>query len=101
MADDVLLNKAASIGRCVVRVKEEYAADPATFATNFSRQDAAVIGVRFQLPGFEPHFRRPGMGLQALAVRQHRGGQAQHLRTCLGHLDQAAALLEVVHAQWR
>ena len=49
MADEVLLNKAASIERCVVRVKEEYAADPATFTTNFSRQDAAVIGVRFQL----------------------------------------------------
>jgi uncharacterized protein YutE (UPF0331/DUF86 family) len=46
MADDVLLNKAASIERCVVRVKEEYAADPATFATNFSRQDAAILNIQ-------------------------------------------------------
>ena len=28
MADDVLLNKAASIERCVARAKEEYFADP-------------------------------------------------------------------------
>jgi len=46
MADEVLLNKAASIERCVVRVKEEYAADPATFATNFSRQDAAILNIQ-------------------------------------------------------
>ena len=46
MADDVLLNKAASIERCVVRVKEEYAGDPATFATNFSRQDAAILNIQ-------------------------------------------------------
>lgn len=32
MADDVLLNKAATIERCVLRAREEYAADPATFA---------------------------------------------------------------------
>ena len=46
MADDVLLNKAASIERCVARVTEEYAADPATFATNFSRQDAAILNIQ-------------------------------------------------------
>jgi uncharacterized protein YutE (UPF0331/DUF86 family) len=46
MADDVLLNKAASIERCVARVKEEYAADPATFAVNFSRQDAAILNIQ-------------------------------------------------------
>jgi len=46
MADDVLLNKAASIERYVARVKEEYAADPATFAVNFSRQDAAILNIQ-------------------------------------------------------
>lgn len=40
MADDVLINKAAVIERCVARAREEYASDPATFATNFTRQDA-------------------------------------------------------------
>ena len=46
MADDVLLNKAAAIERCVARAREEYACDPATFATNFTRQDAAILNIQ-------------------------------------------------------
>jgi uncharacterized protein YutE (UPF0331/DUF86 family) len=46
MADDVLLNKAATIERCVARAREEYAADPETFATNFTRQDAAILNIQ-------------------------------------------------------
>jgi hypothetical protein len=37
MADDVVLNKAASIERCVARAREEYEADSQSFTTNFSR----------------------------------------------------------------
>ena len=46
MADDVLLNKAATIERCVARAREEYASDPDTFATNFTRQDAAILNIQ-------------------------------------------------------
>ena len=46
MADDVLLNKAATIERCVARARDEYNADPETFATNFSRQDAAILNIQ-------------------------------------------------------
>ena len=46
MADDVLLNKAASIERCIARAREEYNADPAGFATNFTRQDAAILNIQ-------------------------------------------------------
>lgn len=46
MADDVLLNKAASIERCVARAREEYEADPSGFATNFTRQDAAILNIQ-------------------------------------------------------
>ena len=46
MVDDVLLNKAASIERCITRAREEYNADPASFATNFTRQDAAVLNIQ-------------------------------------------------------
>lgn len=46
MADDVLLNKAATIERCVARAREEYAQAPTTFATDFTRQDAAVLNVQ-------------------------------------------------------
>lgn len=46
MVDDVLVNKAATIERCVARAREEYLHDPATFASNFTRQDAAVMNVQ-------------------------------------------------------
>lgn len=46
MADDVLVNKAATIERCVARAREEFEREPATFATDFTRQDAAVLNVQ-------------------------------------------------------
>ena len=46
MADDVLLNKAAIIERCVARAREEYESDRATFAQSFSRQDAAILNIQ-------------------------------------------------------
>jgi uncharacterized protein YutE (UPF0331/DUF86 family) len=45
MADDVLLNKAASVERCVARAREEYAAST-DFANDFTRQDAAVLNIQ-------------------------------------------------------
>jgi uncharacterized protein YutE (UPF0331/DUF86 family) len=46
MVDDVLINKAASIERCVKRAREEYAYNPATFATDYTRQDAAILNIQ-------------------------------------------------------
>ncbi len=46
MADDVVLNKAASIERCVARAREEYAKDPGTFAKDLTRQDAAILNLQ-------------------------------------------------------
>ena len=46
MHDDVLLNKVAFIERCVARAREEYNIDPVSFATNFSRQDAAILNIQ-------------------------------------------------------
>ncbi|CDH44643.1 conserved hypothetical protein [Candidatus Contendobacter odensis Run_B_J11] len=37
MADDVVINKAATIERYVARAREEYAVNPATFAHDFTR----------------------------------------------------------------
>ena len=44
--DDVLINKAAIIERCVKRVREEYFFDPATFSQNYTRQDAAILNIQ-------------------------------------------------------
>lgn len=46
MADDVLVNKAATIERCVARAREEYAANPLGFVTDFTRQDAAILNIQ-------------------------------------------------------
>jgi len=46
MVDDVLINKAATIERCVAPAREEYFSDPSSFATNFSRQDAAILNIQ-------------------------------------------------------
>lgn len=46
MPDDILINKAATVERCVARARQEYAADPSTFLTNYTRQDAAVLNVQ-------------------------------------------------------
>jgi uncharacterized protein YutE (UPF0331/DUF86 family) len=46
MVDDVLLNKAATIERCVARVREEYAKAGNQFANDFSRQDAAILNIQ-------------------------------------------------------
>lgn len=44
MPDDVIVGKAAIIERCVKRAREELAAS-ADFATDFTRQDAAILNI--------------------------------------------------------
>ncbi len=46
MVDDVVLNKAATIERCVARVREEYALAGEDFAISFTHQDAAVLNIQ-------------------------------------------------------
>ena len=46
MQDDVLINKTATVERCVARAREEFERNPATFATDFTRQDAATLNVQ-------------------------------------------------------
>lgn len=46
MVDDVLINKAASIERCVARARQVYDKDPTSFAKDFTRQDAAILNIQ-------------------------------------------------------
>ncbi|MEE8587412.1 MAG: DUF86 domain-containing protein [Acidobacteriota bacterium] len=46
MADDVLITKAATIERCVARAREEYLCDPESFASSYTRQDAAILNIQ-------------------------------------------------------
>jgi uncharacterized protein YutE (UPF0331/DUF86 family) len=43
--NDVIINKVQSIQRCVQRAREEYHAAPDSFATDYTRQDAAVLNI--------------------------------------------------------
>ena len=46
MADDLLLNKTATIERCVSRIREEYGGDEGTFSRSHTRQDAAILNIQ-------------------------------------------------------
>lgn len=43
--NDALIAKLTSLQRCVARAREEYAAAGEGFATDYSRQDAALLDV--------------------------------------------------------
>ena len=46
MPDDLILNKAAIIERCVKRAREEYALAGAGFVADVTRQDAAILNIQ-------------------------------------------------------
>ena len=44
--DDVILNKVASIEKCIKRIKEEYVGSEAELETNFTKQDAIILNLQ-------------------------------------------------------
>ena len=46
MVDDVILNKAAVIERCVARVREEYGDDEDNLLANITRQDSIILNLQ-------------------------------------------------------
>jgi uncharacterized protein YutE (UPF0331/DUF86 family) len=46
MTDDVLLNKAATIERCIKRIREEYEDHKSTFITDYTRQDSVILNLQ-------------------------------------------------------
>jgi uncharacterized protein YutE (UPF0331/DUF86 family) len=43
--NDIVVNKVQSIQRCIERAREEYQLAGEAFATNYSRQDAAILNI--------------------------------------------------------
>jgi uncharacterized protein YutE (UPF0331/DUF86 family) len=43
--NDILINKIVSIQRCIERAREEFRAAPASFDTDYTRQDAAILNI--------------------------------------------------------
>ena len=46
MGNDVLINKAAIIERCLARVEEEYAGHENELEKNFTRQDSIILNIQ-------------------------------------------------------
>lgn len=81
MADDVLINKASTIERCVARVREEYEADPSGFGDNHTRQDAAILNIQRACEA--------ALDMGQHLIRREKLGVPQSARDVFGLLDQA------------
>jgi uncharacterized protein YutE (UPF0331/DUF86 family) len=46
MADDVFINKAAIIERCLLRITEEYQGHESELMTHFTRQDSIILNLQ-------------------------------------------------------
>lgn len=80
MADDVLLNKAATIERCLQRIGEEYRGYEAELETNHTRQDAIVLNLQRACEA--------AIDMAMHAVRGRRFGLPQDSREAFTLLEQ-------------
>lgn len=48
MVDDVIVNKVATIERCLARVREEYGSDERNLRDNLTRQDSIILNLQAQ-----------------------------------------------------
>lgn len=92
VSDDVIINKAATIERCVARAREEYARNPATFADDHTRQDAAILNIQRACEA--------ALDMGQYLIRRERLGVPQSARDVFTLLAQAdwidAALADVL-----
>ena len=85
--DDVILNKAATIERCVQRARDVYAGDPANLATDLIKQDSIVLNLQRACEA--------SIDLAMHLVRRFRLGIPQQSRDAFdllaaaGHIDAA------------
>ncbi len=84
MADDVILNKAAIIERCVKRVRDLYADDDVNLFEDMTRQDAIVLNLQRACEA--------AIDLAMHLVRQRRLGVPQESREAFSLLAEAGAL---------
>jgi uncharacterized protein YutE (UPF0331/DUF86 family) len=83
MADDIILNKAATIERCLGRVREE-SAEGADLRSNQTRQDAIVLNLQRACEA--------AIDLAMHLVRKHKLGIPQESRDAFALLERAQIL---------
>lgn len=81
MADDVILNKAAVIERCVARVREEHADDDSNLVDDVTRQDSIILNLQRACEAT--------IDLAMHLVRTHRLGIPQESRDAFALLGEA------------
>lgn len=84
MADDVVLNKASVIERCLQRVEDEYEGDPAHLYENITRQDAIILNLQRAC--------QAAIDLAMHLVREHELGVPQESREAFSLLEEAGHL---------
>jgi uncharacterized protein YutE (UPF0331/DUF86 family) len=84
MVDDVVLNKAATIERCVKRVRDLYADDDANLFEDITRQDAIVLNLQRACEA--------AIDLAMHLVRRQRLGVPQESREAFSLLAEAEVL---------
>ena len=84
MPDDVVLNKAAVIERCVARARQEYAGDDSRLFDNITAQDSIILNL---LRACEA-----AIGLAMHLIRRHHLGVPQESRSAFEMLANAGYL---------
>jgi uncharacterized protein YutE (UPF0331/DUF86 family) len=84
MADDVSINKAATLERCVARVREEYSGNEANLFSDQTRQDAIILNLQRACEA--------AIDLAMHRVRLHRLGVPQESRDAFSMLASAGRL---------
>lgn len=84
MADDVIVNKAGSIERCLRRITEEYGGDRSNLFDNQTKQDAIVLNLQRAC--------ETAIDLAMYVVRCKGLGLPQESREAFGLLEKAGLL---------
>src|SRR5688500_3366374 len=84
MADDVILNKAASIERCLLRIVEEYGGDRQNLVANQTKQDAIILNLQRAC--------ETSIDLAMYVISQRRLGLPQESRDAITLLQTAGIL---------
>jgi uncharacterized protein YutE (UPF0331/DUF86 family) len=84
MADDVVLNKAASIERCLHRIVEEYGGDRQNLLLNQTKQDAIILNLQRAC--------ETAIDLAMYVISQRRLGLPQESRDAFALLQTAGIL---------
>ena len=87
--DDVVLNKAATIERCVARAREELEKNPDTFGADFTRQDAAIMNIQRAC--------QATLDIGQHLIRSERLGAPQSARDVFDLLSKAG----IIRRNWR